>query len=135
MVVCLLYHRLALVCEVRCQDSTGYSLFMLLSRCFARPLLHFLLAFVPRCRVQLVGGLGRGKKVYVVCCEPGARAALGKSLKADIRDMSAKNLPPAKAGDVQVVITPVGCSCADCEEKKREKSALGVHGAGTVAKF
>lgn len=55
-----------------------------------------------------MAAVGRGKKVYVVCCEPGAKAALGKLAGADVRDMGAKNLPPAKAGDVQVVITPVG---------------------------
>ena len=33
---------------------------------------------------------------------------LGKDLKADVRDFNPKDLPPAKAGDVQVVITPVG---------------------------
>ena len=57
---------------------------------------------------QLVGALGRGKKVYVVCCEPGARAALGTVAGTDVRDLNAKNLPPVKAGDVQIVVTPVG---------------------------
>ena len=57
---------------------------------------------------QLAGALGRGKKVYIVCCEPGARAALGTVAGADVRDLNAKNLPPVKAGDVQVVVTPVG---------------------------
>lgn len=60
------------------------------------------------CSPQLVAALGRGKKVYIVCCEPGARAALGTVAGADVRDLNAKNLPPVKAGDVQVVVTPVG---------------------------
>lgn len=47
--------------------------------------------------------------MYVVCCDPGTKAALGKAPSgADVRLMDAKNLPPAKVGDVQVVITPVG---------------------------
>lgn len=59
---------------------------------------------------KLVGALGRGgKKVYVVCCEPGAAGAFGEGVggAADVRSLSAKNLPPVKPGDVQVVVTPV----------------------------
>lgn len=56
---------------------------------------------------KLIAGMGWGKKVYVVCCDPGTKAALGKAPSgADVRLMDAKNLPPAKVGDVQVVITP-----------------------------
>lgn len=59
---------------------------------------------------QLVGALGRGKKVYVVCCQPGAVDDFGKGAggTADVRALNAKNLPPAKSGEVIVMVTPVG---------------------------
>ena len=46
--------------------------------------------------------------MYIVCCEPEAKAVLGDVKGLDVRDLNAKNLPPAKAGDVQIVVTPVG---------------------------
>ncbi|CAN0184305.1 unnamed protein product [Pylaiella littoralis] len=57
---------------------------------------------------KLVGAVGRGKKVYVVCCQPGAVDDFGKGAggAADVRALNAKNLPPAKSGDVIVVVTP-----------------------------
>lgn len=54
-----------------------------------------------------MGAVGRGKKVYIVCCDPSARVDLGQVSGADVRDLNAKNLPPVKAGDVQVIVTPV----------------------------
>lgn len=56
---------------------------------------------------QLVAGLGRGKKLYVVCFELGVKKALSKATSAEVLMVNAKQLPPAKAGDVQLVITPV----------------------------
>lgn len=68
--------------------------------------------------------MGWGKKVYVVCCDPGTKAALGKaSSGADVRLMDAKNLPPAKAGDVQVVVTPVG-AYINLSQKAEDRWAL-----------
>lgn len=65
----------------------------------------------PSCTIlpQLVGAIGKSKKAYVVCCQPGAKADFGTGVRgaADVRDINAKNLPPAKAGDVVVVVTPV----------------------------
>ncbi|CBJ27451.1 conserved unknown protein [Ectocarpus siliculosus] len=57
---------------------------------------------------KLVGAIGKSKKAYVVCCQPGAKADFGIGVRgaADVRDINAKNLPPAKAGDVVVVVTP-----------------------------
>ncbi|CAM9698182.1 unnamed protein product [Discosporangium mesarthrocarpum] len=55
---------------------------------------------------KLIGGMGWGKKVWVVCCQPGVKSALTKSGAADVRELSSKNLPQAKKGDVQVVVTP-----------------------------
>lgn len=60
------------------------------------------------CFSQLINALARSRRVYVACCEPGAKAIIGKDVKADVRDLNPKDLPPAKEGDVQVVITPVG---------------------------
>lgn len=69
----------------------------------------------PSCTIlpQLVGAIGKGKKAYVVCCQPGAKADFGSGVRgaADVRDINAKNLPPAKAGDVVVVVTPVRQPC------------------------
>lgn len=45
--------------------------------------------------------------MFVVCCEPGVKAALTKGTSADVRLMDPKDLPPAKTGDVQVIVTPV----------------------------
>lgn len=58
---------------------------------------------------QLVGAIGKSKKTYVVCCQPGAKADFGSGVRgaSDVRDINAKNLPPAKTGDVVVVVTPV----------------------------
>ncbi|CAM9209906.1 unnamed protein product [Choristocarpus tenellus] len=55
---------------------------------------------------KLVGGMGWGKKVYVVCCQPGVRGDLAKTGGADVRDLDARNLPDAKKGDIQVIVTP-----------------------------
>lgn len=93
---------------------------------------------------KLVGALsGGGKKVYVVCCEPGAVSAFGKGA-ADVRSLSAKNLPPVKPGDVQVVVTPVRasvgsllaafCCCCCCDDLYQVLgmcgSSFGVAGSG-----
>ncbi|CAM9309029.1 unnamed protein product [Scytosiphon promiscuus] len=59
---------------------------------------------------KLVGAIGKGsKKVYLVCCQPGAMNALGKGSiggAADVRNLEAKNLPPATSADVVVLVTP-----------------------------
>eukprot|EP00611_Tribonema_gayanum_P003250 TRINITY_DN12526_c0_g1_i1.p1 TRINITY_DN12526_c0_g1~~TRINITY_DN12526_c0_g1_i1.p1 ORF type:complete len:189 (+),score=53.80 TRINITY_DN12526_c0_g1_i1:514-1080(+) len=62
---------------------------------------------------KLVASLSKSVKgkVWVMCCEPGTRQYLATSIKggkAELIDMpsTAKNFPPAAAGDVHVIVTP-----------------------------
>lgn len=48
--------------------------------------------------------------MYLVCCQPGAMNALGNGAiggATDVRNLDAKNLPPATSGDIVVLVTPV----------------------------
>ncbi|CAM9437840.1 unnamed protein product [Laminaria digitata] len=73
---------------------------------------------------KLVGAVGRGKKVYIVCCDPSARVDLGQVSGADVRDLNAKNLPPVKAGDVQVIVTPADQSQWKLAKKMAETATV-----------